>query len=51
LNYDLVDALELAFYYCARQLERRRHALAGDAREQDWEEIRESFTGLLAPAD
>jgi hypothetical protein len=47
LNYDLVEALELAFYYCARQLECRRHARGGDPQEQDWKEIRESFNGLV----
>jgi hypothetical protein len=47
VNYDLAEGLELAFYYCARQLECRRHARAGDPQEQDWKEIRESFTGLM----
>jgi hypothetical protein len=46
-NYDLVEALELAFHYCARQVECRRHARDGDPQDQDWQEIRESFTGLL----
>ncbi len=47
VNYDLVDTLQLAFYYCARQLECRRHVRDGVGQEQDWNEIRESFTGLL----
>ena len=47
LNYDLVEALQLAFYHCARQLEGRRHARDGMPQEQDWEEIRNSFTALL----
>jgi hypothetical protein len=47
VNFDLVDTLQLAFYYCARQTEARRHALEGTQTEDDWKEIREAFSALL----
>jgi hypothetical protein len=46
LNYDLATALELAFHYCARQLECRRLAQAGELTEQSFDGIRESFSAL-----
>lgn len=46
LNYDLVAALELAFYYCARQLELRRLAQAGELTDQSFDAIQESFSAL-----
>jgi hypothetical protein len=48
LHFDVTAALELAFHYCARQLESRRHALAREPQEQDWEEIRRAFSALIA---
>lgn len=46
LNYDLMASLELAFHYCARQVEWRRHVLAGEPQDRDLDEIRESFSTL-----
>jgi len=46
LNYDLAGALELAFHYCARQIECRRFALAGELTQRNFDEIRESFSSL-----
>ena len=47
VNYDLIASLELAFYYCARQVERRRHQQSDESQDQHWAEIRASFAGLL----
>jgi hypothetical protein len=46
LNYDLGTALELAFHYCARQVECRRLAQSGDLTAQNFDSIRESFSAL-----
>jgi hypothetical protein len=46
LNYDLAAALELAFHYCARQLECRRLAQTGELTAQNLDAIRESFSAL-----
>ena len=47
MNYDLIASLELAYYYCARQVERRRHQQSDESQDQHWGEIRASFAGLL----
>jgi hypothetical protein len=50
-DYDLIvsEALELAFYYCARQIERvRRQQQRGDGVVDDFDEIRNAFTAMLA---
>ena len=46
LNYDLGAALELAFHYCARQLEWRRLAQTGELTEHNLDAIRESFSAM-----
>jgi hypothetical protein len=46
INHNLVDALQISFYYCARQVENR--CRARDGQPQDFSEIRTSFDGLLA---
>jgi hypothetical protein len=46
VNYNLVDVLQVAFYYCARQIETRARARAGQP--HDFEEIRSSFASLQA---
>lgn len=42
LDYNLAEAIQLAFFYCARQLEGRRQYS-----EKTWDEIRDSFSALL----
>ena len=47
-HHDIAETLELAFYYCARQLERTRlKRERGHGSETDFEEIRESFSAML----
>ena len=46
---EVSEALELAFYYCARQVERvRLQRDRGYAREADFEEIGSTFSAMLA---
>jgi TIR domain len=46
---DISEALGLAFYYCARQVERVRKVRDGNSRGlADFEEVRESFAAMLA---
>jgi len=48
LDYNLAEAMQLAFFYCARQLEIRRQMLEGAPYpEKTWNEVRDSFSSLL----
>src|ERR1700677_925952 len=60
VNYDVVSTLEIAFYYCARQLESRRRMLSLEWDDEDRTKIRESFDclnerlrsdGIVSPDD
>lgn len=45
----ILEALELAFYYCARQIERvRLQRDRGSSDASDFDEIRRCFTAMLA---
>jgi len=46
LHHDVLEAVQLAFYYCARQVESRRLALHQQVSEQSWTEIRDAFSAL-----
>lgn len=48
LDYNLAEAMQLAFFYCARQLELRRQMLIhAPYSEKNWSEARDSFSALL----
>ena len=48
LDYNLAEAMQLAFFYCARQLESRRQMLNGaPSSEKSMSEVRDSFSALL----
>lgn len=46
VNYDVVGTMEIAFYYCARQLESRLRMLSLEWNDEDLTKLRETFDCL-----